>query len=1367
MAAPATVRTRLRFPATLTAAAVAALVLAAAPARALTQRGHTYTRFFATSGEGALSHPGAIAVSRQTGDVYVLDRGHNRIVQDTATGEFVAAWGWGVKTNANSWQLCTSACHEGRPHKGFQLADAQAIAVDNSTDFEDPSQGDVYVIAPREKEEEAYEAIEKYSPEGKPLERITKIPYQEEGEPEKLEEPEAGETHGLSIDADGTPWLYYEETLYPLNSTTLKKPATQQPLTFTLTGEPAAGLAAAPGGRFYIGQALPGPTGQPLDLTSTWQTLPAGEELEELQEALDPQNTTALAVNPQDEPADQVDEQGDTYITNTADGASTLAQFNPEGRLLQRAGAPGLTQAAGVTVNPASGAVYVTDAATGKVDLFALEEPSAPTVEDLSVQEVSSLSAQLAGAVDPRGAATTYAFRYSPGPIAPADEPCASPCIETPAPAQTLADDYTDHRVEAKLTLQLSPATTYHYRLLARNAHGAGESSEHSFSTPPSSGRYLADDRVWELVSPPAKSGAEAEPLSETGGLIQAAATGDAITYVTNLPVGEAQGSRTYEPTQMLSCSTRTPTCTGPGGWSSQDIVTPNTHGAGTGPNGSNPPEYESFSQDLALALLHPWRSPDFGEKAQVNNLAEPPLTPPASEAEQQKGQEKTIYLRSDEPIAPHGEAETAIYDQAQANGVSMGNPGYVALVTDANVFAGARFGGENALEYIDATPDLTAAIVESKVTVPGCESPQLGCAAGLYEWTAGRLAPVSVPPCKANPCAAGEQIPVEAQLGGETGRELRHAISNDGSRVFWTLGADDQQHLYMRQVSEPAQTIQLDTLQGGSGEGTAHAVFQTASADGSVVFFTDEQALTPHAGARAGSPDLYACQITQAHGTPACTLTDLTPPLSESSPESADVQGVVLGASEDGSYVYLVADGVLSQSPGAEHDHAEPGACQPGAAHAWREAIEAARQPRDATCNLYLAHYASGSWRTTFIATLSEADAVDWEAGTSFVRAELSEVTSRVSPNGRYLAFMSDMPLTSFEGQPYDNRATTPAAQGAPAQEVYEYAAASEALQAGSLTCASCDPSGARPAAVLDPTRESLIAGGETLLVDRPDAWSARWLAASIPGYTRLAQRAAPYALYQSRFLSDSGRLYFDSPADLVPEATNATEDVYEYEPSGVPAGAHRCSSSSATYSPRSAGCLGLISSGSAGQEAAFVDASESGGEGPAGEQLSEGGADVFFVSSAELVPQDTEPTFSLFDAHECTAASPCIDPPQQQPPEDCQSSESCRAYTPPGGPSLAAPTTAPAGAPGNLAPQHAVLPSKETKPKPKPLTRAQKLTDALKACRARHKHSRNKRAVCEAQARHRYKPIKPAKRSATRARNSGAHAGSGRGPA
>ena len=62
-------------------------------------------------------------------------------------------------------------------------------------------------------------------------------------------------------------------------------------------------------------------------------------------------------------------------------------------------------------------------------------------------------------------------------------------------------------------------------------------------------------------------------------------------------------------------------------------------------------------------------------------------------------------------------------------------------------------------------------------------------------------------------------------------------------------------------------------------------------------------------------------------------------------------------------------------------------------------------------------------------------------------------------------------------------------------------------------------------------------------------------------------------------------------------------------------------------------------------------------------------------------------------------------------------------------------------------------VLPSKTAKP-----TRAQLLAKALKACRARYKHSHAKRLACEAKARRKY-GAKAARKTASSARKAAGH--------
>ncbi len=1345
------------------ALALTALLVSSVPALALSQRGHIFSGSFGSEGEGTLSDPGAIAVSQKTGDVYVLDRAHARIVQYGPAGEFISAWGWGVKKGGTGKEYEVCASGECNPegisgHGTYQFnQDVMGLAVDNCTQSggepcsttEDPSVGDVYVLAPSGTE---YAAIDKFGADGEPLERAAKKFHYAGGCTTEKDKPiaceeglEATEAHGLAVGPRGTLWLDYEEELYPISGAGLgakeQLSDTEQntALSFSVNGEPSAGLALDADGRFYIPYALPGSVEPALQAVSKWQLLTGGAaepELEELAPALDDENTTAVTVNPLDVPANQVDEQNDVYVTNVTgeqgSRSTSVAEFAPDGSLIQRFSTEGLREGAGVAVNPSTGVVYVTDAATGRVDLFTLEEPGAPSVDSLSVSEVSAESARLHAQLDTDGASASYYFEY--GTAQCSSEPSA--CLRTPQPAGVLLASYGDQAVQATLqqgtTAPLLPGTTYHYRVIVTGPHGSAASAEDSFTTPPpGAGAALADARVWEMVSPAEKHGAEVElgsPFySDAGGrLAQAAEDGQALTYTTNGPLAGAEGNRSLEPTQMLAIRS-------PEGWTrSQDIVTPSEHAEGLafGLLGS---EYKFFSANLSLALVQPFN------EASRTRLAEPPLAPPASPAEAGH-QEKTIYLRSDQPIQPQGEPQTQLYGEAKQHGAEMANPGYVALVTAANVLEGAQFGSEqpNAipLHFEGATPDLAHVVIKSALQQSGCEPGRLGCAPGLYEWSSNALHLISTLP-------GGEVSElVSTYLGAYP--NTRHAISDDGARVFWSGHQSTHRHLFVSDTATvPEQTIQLDQVgPKGSGEGVSNPTFQTASPDGARVFFTDEQDLTEGAGATGGKPDLYVCEVQEDPGTHTlepCTeanhrLTDLTP---AHAGESAGVQGLVLGASEEGCDrgnsecdVYFLANGVLSEAPNAEGESATPGAC--GIEH----------YPQ-AGCNLYVERYGTehSAWEAPqFIARLSDEDRPGFEAKfDGNANGEANVMTSaRVSPNGRYLAFMSDRPLTG-----YDNR---DAVSGERDEEVFLYEAGSQAGK-GRLVCASCDPSGAQPRGVLDePTQESEAGAG--LLVDRNGVWAQHRLAGSLPDWTLETQNNA---IYQPRYLSDSGRLYFQSPDDLLPQATNHKEDLYEYEPPGVPSGTHQCTATAATFDPQAEGCLGLISSGTATGEAAFLDASESGGEGPHGEELSEGGGDVFFVTAAELVPQDTEATFSVFDAHECTAAEPCVVPPEEKPPEACQSTETCRSYTPPGGPSLGTPASTASGASGNLSAQHAVL-SNKASTKPKPLTRAQKLSKALKTCRSKYKHSGTKRIACEKQARKRYGHTAKKAKKATR---------------
>lgn len=136
-----------------------------------------------------------------------------------------------------------------------------------------------------------------------------------------------------------------------------------------------------------------------------------------------------------------------------------------------------------------------------------------------------------------------------------------------------------------------------------------------------------------------------------------------------------------------------------------------------------------------------------------------------------------------------------------------------------------------------------------------------------IYESVEGELRLVNVLP-------DGSSEP-NASIGAPAGN-IAHAVSNDGSRVFWT--DENTGALYVRDLGQSTVLI---------GD---HARFATASADGSRVLY------------EAGG-DLYEDNLSTG------VTKDLTP--------GGQVLGIV-GSSEDAEYVYFVAQGVLASGASA-----------------------------------------------------------------------------------------------------------------------------------------------------------------------------------------------------------------------------------------------------------------------------------------------------------------------------------------------------------------------------------------------------------------------------------------------------------------
>ena len=727
-----------------------------------------------------------------------------------------------------------------------------------------------------------------------------------------------------------------------------------------------------------------------------------------------------------------------------------------------------------------------------------------------SVTDVGATSATFGGSVNPDGAPTSAFIEYGACSSAGA---CSSSGYEhqlPAAPGESLGEGTEPVDLESRHVQGLTPGTTYHYRVIATSTIAGNmetfPSEERTFLTQNAAASTLADGRQWELVSPAAKNGALIRSVNGPG-VVQAASTGDAFTYLTdapteNEPPGYGGGVQVFSLRGGVGSSS----------WVSKDITT--THLVPPAPPVGIGEEYRWFSEDLSRAVIHPL-GPFVGcENAQ--GAPQPCLSDEASE--------QTSFVRSN--LTPAGgicttncftplvTSKEPYADDTAEPPEPFGEPGRCpgSLVTGLKVMCGPGF--------VDATPDASHVVIRSSVPLtPGGGS--------LYEWSAGVPAGEQLRPVGVLPGDEGATAATEPSLAWRD-QPTRKAVSDDGSRVFWEADVHfGERHLYMRYnatrpqsplgahgeclVAEDACTIRLDVPQpGATGTGIVEPKFQLASADGSRVYFTDEQQLTENSGALEKAGDLYECAIVPnpATGELECQLTDLTPLHGK---EPGDVAHPVIGASEDGSWLYFVANGRLTNNgvpvPGTVRGDCKEGLSSPLA-----------------RCNLYVLH--NGTFG--LVAVLSGADSPDWDNGNA--RFPTAALTARVAPDGRRLVFMSQLPLTG-----YDNR---DARSGQPDEEVFEYDA-----ETARISCVSCNASGARPVG----------ADSSSVVLDQGNGgvWNTgTWLAGMVPGWTEFY---LDYGVHQPRYLSDSGRVFFESRDALVPQDTNETWDVYQWEPAGL----------------------------------------------------------------------------------------------------------------------------------------------------------------------------------------------------------------------
>jgi len=931
--------------------------------------------------EGQLRRPSAIAADPVTGHIFIAGSGTNfsfeetRIDQFDSKGDFVKAWGWGVLDGSPELQVCTNetGCMGGQQGPGAgQISNPFGIVVDEGSN--------VWVL------EFSNRRLQKFSPEGDFLlmvgGEVNKTAVEEREEQEVNAEPmtvteaeenlctaASGDVCGVGKGGTGKGEfgivgfndplaLGPDGTIYVGDVNRIQKFDEEG----NFEGEiplPGAGktesLTVTPDGRIYvinseIFQKVGGLGNFEVNSWVVREIGPAGEELDRLIGEWEGKKT------PKDPAAVTSDAEGNVYISARVvyalplegggttfkefrevvafDAAGNLISFEPDlagfGRPTDATELISLaTNVVKGTDNPGEAFVghYLNGAFSGKPSLayvrsygIPFEDPeSAPEITDQYLLSATDSEATVEALINPRfTTGTTYQVEYGA-------TPCSAGGCESvaPIPPAQLGGGAVNTPQKASVELTgLEPGTTYHFRFRAENKVTGEEESgpafgeEGTFRTFRTFSREdcandplrlgpaadLPDCRAYEMVSPVDKDGGEILVLTSVPGfpaeINQGASSGDALTYSSYRAFADPDAA----PFTSQYLAKRDPAK----GWLNESISPPRE---GTIVPGLET-QYRVFTEDLSQS----WLVTD----------SEPVL------AEDGLPGYRNLYRRDN---------DTGAY-QAQCAAEPEGNSAFDYRLEPQGYSADGShlvYRAEGKL-----TPD----------AAPIGKTPQ------LYECVNGdELRLVSILPGGEASPAGGSAGTSDGGLGGFGLRvnSVTGAISDDGSRIFWTAAATGPGPLYVR--INGTETVQV---------AAAGASFRAASPEGDRVIYSV-------------GDDLFEASV--------------EPEAATSTQVAGEVDGV-MGMSEDTKLVYLVSKEDLDSGIGAE---------------AGKPNLYLYRSEEDSFT--FIAILSEEDAREAF------SSASEFPALTPVARSPYNR-SSRVSADGLHAAFTSSAELTGFDNR-------------------------------------------------------------------------------------------------------------------------------------------------------------------------------------------------------------------------------------------------------------------------------------------------------------------------------------------------------------
>jgi hypothetical protein len=1120
------------------------------------------------SAAGEMNNPRGVAVNDDTGQVYVADLQNSRVDEFTVWGEFVRAWGFGVRDGMPELEVCTAAppgCRAGlEGDAAGQLGEPFGIAVDSA--------GAVYVY------DLLSRRVTKYDEHGNFLltfggnvNQTTGAEICTQGDVEADEECGAG-------DAGSDPGFFsISDSLFRGNfiavspSDTILVGDVDRIQEFEPDGNfkseiPFSGSLSDLAG-FTIHSLAVDPTDGDIYLSSEVDNpdlyrIPASRDTAEPVE-----DTVSVGGQPKQFPVNPaalaVDAEGDLYVVDHGPSASLqgpfeVLKFSSSGSCLI-CGASLATEKEGtddvllngLATSDACGIegsdLYVSGYWSGAVSWLRSYGPPpqdvnlcpppevAPEILDQFSTSVGLHEAAVFAHINPKfWKDATYYVQY--GPQECLDSGWTSGCSTEPAaPGNTLTDKVLSGALETEPVLLqgLQPGTVYYYRFVAESGGGGpvrgiggteteeGEASSfQTFASPlpaksdcpnqpfrTGAGALLPDCRAYEMVS----------PIDKDGGEVMA--KGSWHDYPAALDLGSLDGdTATFSSSTAFADAVSSPYTSQyiarrdpASGWQTQAISPPRDQLLGPGFTA------QPYELDLQFKLF----SPDLSSSWLMQE-ADPPLDG--------CGVAGFInWYRRDNTTGGY----EAITTKQPGSGVAPLN--YLPEVQGTSEDGSRTFFRANAKLPVDSGPEAADIsgyqLYEHVAEGSGCGTTRL--VSVLPDGTASALE-----------SSVGTAATSVNNFPFIEGREnlVHNAVSRDGAVVYWTAAGENAGQLYVRAGGTTAKV-----------SAAASARFWWAAADGSSAYYTEGE-------------KLLRFDLAESSRTTIAT----------------EVSGF-LGASEDGTRAYFLSNKKLG-----------------GAGVAGRP-------------NLYL--FDAGT--ISLVATLSSSD-VDPNIEQRPAAPYPPLRTSSVSEDGRFVAFTSSAGLAG-----HDN---TDAATGLPDSEAYLYEAGSHELR-----CVSCPATGTSP-------RGKVIYGFGGI----PQGY-----AAGIPPWKN--------QFHRPRVISaDGSRVYFESLERLVPRDTNAAIDVYMWaraENQGA------CEAVGAElFNPQAGGCISLISSGTARDDAIFVHSTPD-------------ASNVFFKTSTSLLPQDPN-RVDLYDARVSGGFPP---PAGCSDPNGCQAPPTAREPGPPPSPSSA----------------------------------------------------------------------------------------------